>query len=134
MSDSGPSWMRVYRKCGPSRKLFHDLPNTSPLRDPVTYANDAMPRTDPWQWTGTYEHSFLYNDPSAPGTAPLQGSEAYQHALEDNYFQLVILDGSTGFGRQLQPEEFGFTHTDTVTDPVSGHTWRIYQRFDHVPK
>lgn len=135
-----------------SEKLFHDWPNTAPLRDTVTYAVDSMPwiralaevpepltysleeKTDPWQWTGTYEHSFFYNDPTAPGTAPLQNLEAYQHALRDNYFQLVILDRSTGIGQQLQPEEYGFTHTDTVTDPASGHTWRIYQRFDRLPK
>ncbi|MDQ0673990.1 hypothetical protein QFZ36_001551 [Pseudarthrobacter siccitolerans] len=135
-----------------SEKLFHDWPNTTPLRDTVTYAVDSMPwiralaevpepltysleeKTDPWQWTATYEHSFFYNDPTAAGKAPLEGLEAYQNALADNYFQLVVLDGSTGIGRQLRPEEFGFTRTDTVTDPASGHTWRIYQRFDQIPK
>lgn len=135
-----------------SEKLFQDWPNTMPLRDTVTYAVDSMPwirvlaevpepltysledKTDPWQWTGTYGHSFFYTDPATPGNPPLQGLEAYQHALQDNYFQLVILDGSTGIGQQLAPEAFGFAQTDTVTDPASGHTWRIYQRFDNIPK
>ncbi|MHA7178864.1 hypothetical protein ACX80J_01980 [Arthrobacter sp. MDB2-24] len=70
--------------------------------------------------------------PDEKGQEYIQGLEAYEHALEDNYFQLVILDDSTGIGRQLAPEEFGFAQTNTVTDPASGHTWRIYQRFDEI--
>lgn len=135
-----------------SEKLFHVWPNTTPLHDTVDFSVDAMPwirmlaevpepltyslkdKTDPWQWTATYEGSFFYSDPDDKGQAALQGLAAYQHALDDNYFQLVILDGSTGIGRQLQPEAYGFAQTDTVTDPSTGHTWRIYQRFDNIPK
>jgi hypothetical protein len=132
--------------------LFKAWPNTKPLVETVEYAVDSMPwiravaevpepliyslgsKTDFWQWTSTYENSFFYDDPDEEGHSVLQGLEAYRHALEDNYFQLVVLDGSTGIGLQLQPEEFGFTQTDTVVDPGTGHTWRIYQRFDHIPK
>lgn len=135
-----------------SEKLFHVWPNTTALHDTVEFAVDSMPwirslaevpepltyslagKTAPWQWTATYDGSFTYVDPGDPSQRYLQGLEAYQHALQDNYFQLVILDGSTGIGQQLAPEAFGFTQTDTVTDAASGHTWRIYQRFDHIPK
>ena len=135
-----------------SEKLFNVWANTTSLHDTVEFAVDSMPwirslaevpepltyslrdKTDPWQWTATYEGSFVYDDPDEEGQVFLQGLEAYQHALEDNYFQLVILDGSTVIGRQLQPEAFGFAQTDTVTDPATGHTWRIYQRFDNIPE
>lgn len=135
-----------------SEKLFTVWADTSSLHDTVEFAVDSMPRiyslvevpepltyslgnkTDPWQWTSTYAGSFFYDDPDENGHVLLQGVEAYQHALEDNYFQLVILDGSTDIGAQLQPEAYGFTRTDTVTDPISNHTWRIYQRFDDIPE
>ena len=135
-----------------SEKLFKVWADTTPLHNTVEFAVDSMPwirslaevpepltysledKTDPWQWTATYEGSFFYDDPDEEGQVFLQGLEAYQHALDDNYFQLVILDGSTGTGQQLHPETFGFTETDTVTDPATGHTWRIYQRFDDIPK
>lgn len=135
-----------------SEKLFNAWADTKPLHDTVEYAVDSMPwiralaevpeplaysmgdKTEPWQWTATYENSFSYDDPDDKSQVPLQGLDAYQHALEDNYFQLVILDGSTGTGQQLQPETFGFAQTDTVTDPDTGHTWRIYQRFDNIPQ
>lgn len=135
-----------------SEKLYNVWADTTPLHDTVEFAVDSMPwirslaeipepltyslgdKTDPWQWTATYEGSFFYDDPNDERQVDLQGLEAYQHALEDNYFQLVILDGSTPIGQQLQPEEFGFTKTDTVTDPESGHTWRVYQRFDNIPE
>lgn len=134
-----------------SEKLFNVWADTEPLHDVLSYAVDSMPwirilgetpepltysmsaKTDPWQWTATYGGSFYYQDPDEGG-ATLQGVEAYQHALEDNYFQLVFLDGSTGIGQQLEPEAFGFEHTDTVKDSRTGHTWRIYQRFDDIPE
>ncbi|MHA7280902.1 ArnT family glycosyltransferase [Arthrobacter sp. MDT2-2] len=132
-----------------SEKLYSAWPDTTPLHDTVEYAVDSMPwiramtevpepltyslgdKTDPWQWTATYQNSFSYDDPDENGQE-FQGLEAYQHALEDNYFQLVVLDGSTETGQQLQPETFGFALTDTVTDPDTDHTWRIYQRFDGI--
>lgn len=135
-----------------SEKLFNVWPDTTPLHDTVEYAVDSMPwiralaevpepltyslkdETDPWQWTATYEGSFFYDDPDQEGQRVLQGLEAYEHALEDNYFQLVILDESTPVGQQLKPESYGFAKTDTVRDPDTGHTWWIYQRFDNIPE
>lgn len=135
-----------------SEKLFAVWVDTSPLHDTVEFAVDSMPqlcslvevpepltyslgdKTDPWQWTSTYEGSFFYDDPQDKGQVLLQGLEAYQRALEDNYFQLVVLDGSTTIGSQLQPEASGFMHTDTLTDPDTGHIWKIYQRFDDIPQ
>lgn len=134
-----------------SEKLFNVWSNTTALHDTVEFAVDSMPqicllaevpepltysmgdKTDPWQWTSTYEGSFFYDDPTEEGQTLLQGMAAYQGALEANHFQLVILDGSTEIGRQLEPQEFGFAQTDTIIDPKTGHTWRIYQRFDNIP-
>jgi hypothetical protein len=135
-----------------SEKLFHVWANTTGLERVVQYPVKSMPwirvlaetpepltyalenKTDPWQWTATYDGSFFYDDPDEEGEVYLQGIEAYQHALEDNYFQLVILDGSSGIGQQLDPKSFGFHQTDTVRDPRTGHVWRIYQRFDDIPE
>jgi 4-amino-4-deoxy-L-arabinose transferase-like glycosyltransferase len=135
-----------------SEKLFSVWADTTPLHKTVEFAVDSMPwiralaevpeplsysladKSDPWQWTATYEGSFVYDDPDETGPEVLQGLEAYQHALEDNYFQIVVLDGSTDIGRQLEPVRYGFTQTDTVTAPASGHIWRVFQRFDNIPE
>jgi hypothetical protein len=132
-----------------SEKMYTDWPETRDLVTVLGYPIDEMPwirmvgespepvqyafreSTEPWQWTATYENSFTYEG--------LTGTEAYLAALEDNYFQLAFLDGSSAIGSELIPqmERLGFERTDLVQTPGTswpGHAWYVYQRFDDIPQ
>ena len=149
---AGCVWMAYITSMYQSEKLFDVWPNSDDLASEVKYSVDAMPwirilgelpepvqyklmdETEPWQFTATYEGSFRYI-PMAGGEE-LSGLAAYEAALEDNYFQLVFLDGATPIGRDLIPqmEEFGFKTTSVVNTPYTGHKWTIWQRHDDIPE
>jgi hypothetical protein len=149
---AGLLWMAYITSMYQSEKLFDVWPNTDDLASEVKYSVDAMPwirilgeipepvqyklmnETEPWQFVSTYEGSFRYT-PRAGG-AELSDVAAYDAALEDNYFQLVFLDGATPVGRNLIPqmEAFGFERTSVVNTPYTGHKWMIWQRHDNIPE
>jgi hypothetical protein len=136
-------WATAVHGLGASARLFAVWPDTTDLTQRVApHPVEAMPwirilaetpeptqyalrkDTEPWQWTSTYENAFTYEG--------LDGVAAYERALSENYFQLVVLAGEDRIGSALlgQLESFGFELTDTVVSRDGYHSWRVYQRFD----
>lgn len=122
-----------------SRALFDNWPNAQPLvlavsplvskdanfhilgdnPEPLMYA--LYDQTYPTQWSATYEGSFKYQE--------LNGLPAYEAALRDGYFKLVILDRYTDIGKQLVDDLQirGYRKTNEVTETRTYRTWDIYQ-------
>jgi hypothetical protein len=127
-----------------AQALYSTWPDTTVLQRQLTYSIRAMPwirmvgdvpepveyglqdSTRQWQWTATYAGSFVYHGRT--------GVDAYRQALRDNFFQLAFFDGSSPVSRELmsQMQALGFQETSVVRTPYTGHTWHIYQRFDHI--
>jgi hypothetical protein len=87
--------------------------------EPLQYA--LGDRTDPWQWTPTYDGTFRYEG--------LSDLPAFRAALSDGYFGLVFLDGASTIGRQLQAEiaTFGYETVAVVGTPDGDHRWVVWQ-------
>ncbi|WNV75883.1 glycosyltransferase family 39 protein [Geodermatophilus sp. DSM 44513] len=87
--------------------------------EPLQYA--LGDRTEPWQWIGTYDGAFEYE-----GQADLP---AFRAALSDGYFGVVVLDGETTIGRQLQQEiaSFGYEQEAVVDTADGDHRWVVWQ-------
>jgi hypothetical protein len=122
-----------------STQIFTSWPDTSQLAEALSPLVDDAPgvriagenpeplqyalgdRTDPWQWTPTYDGTFRYE-----GRSDLP---AFREALSDGYFGLVFLDGASTIGRQLQTEiaTFGYEQVAVVGTPDGDHRWVVWQ-------
>jgi hypothetical protein len=132
-----------------SRHVFGEWSNTSALTDTMAYSFDAAPyirtlgepyepvryafadRTEYWQWDTTDPIAALYY--KTPQGRELRGVEAAKAGLENNHWQLVYFNGSTGASQELEPllPGYGYELTDTVvlTNNRGDDVYRIWQRF-----
>ena len=87
--------------------------------EPLEHA--LQDQIEPWQWTPTYEGTFQYG-----GRSDLS---AFREALSDGYFGLVVLDGASTVGRQLQTEiqTYGYEQATVVGTPDGDHEWVVWQ-------
>lgn len=136
-------WIAFLSSLSQSAHLYAAWSNTQGLAQTLDYSFKAMPwlrtvgdtpepmeyafidKAKSWQFTGTYAGSFYYQN--------LSDEPAYEAALQDNYFQVAYLDGSTPISRALMSKmgSFGFKKTQEVVAP-NGHVWHIWQRFDKI--
>jgi hypothetical protein len=85
---------------------------------------DFRDTTEYWQWQ-SYDYFEYKNEVGQP---------AFEHALRDNYFQLVVAHRDAPMARTLAPhlEQFGYRLADQVADarfPDLPAEWLIYERW-----
>jgi hypothetical protein len=136
------AWAVLTTGYGQSATLYQEWGTTAAVRDVLQYKfaaasygrvladpmeslrYDFRDTTEYWQWQ-SYDYFEYKNEVGQP---------AFEHALRDNYFQLVVAHRDAPMARTLAPhlEQFGYRLADQVADarfPDLPAEWLIYERW-----
>ncbi|TXR56135.1 hypothetical protein [Quadrisphaera setariae] len=121
MFSAWPDTTRVVDVLRPVVERHPGEPVAADTPEPLQYG--LLDETGPTQWTATWPGSFLYDGQ--------QDLPAFEAALRDGHFAVVVLDGvSSTIGAQLATAvpDSGYQRVDEVTSPDGQRTWTVWER------
>lgn len=121
MFSAWPDTTRVVDVLRPVVERHPGEPVAADTPEPLQYG--LLDETGPTQWTATWPGSFLYDGQ--------QDLPAFEAALRDGHFAVVVLDGvSSTIGAQLATAvpDSGYQRVAEVTSPDGQRTWTVWER------
>lgn len=121
MFSTWPDTTRIVDVLRPVVERHPGQPVAADTPEPLQYG--LLDETGPTQWTATWPGSFQRDGQ--------QDLPAFETALRDRYFAVVVLDGvSSTIGAQLVTvvPDSGYQRVAEVTSPDGQRTWTVWER------
>lgn len=121
MFSAWPDTARVVDVLRPLVERHPGDPLAADTPEPLQYG--LLSETGPTQWAATWPGAFQYDGQ--------QDLPAFEAALRDGYFAVVVLDGvSSPVGAQLAPvvAQTGYQQVAEVDSPDGQRTWTVWER------